>query len=327
MSSPASALTLACIQHLWPGRRCERSASCRSAGPRCSSSPRSRAPQPGPTEVLVRVTAAGVNPVDWKVRARGGFLGEPPFTVGWDVAGVVEELGRGVTRFAPGDRVFGMPRFPREAAAYAEYVTAPSRQLARIPDGPLDEEAAALPLAGLTAWQALVETAGVGPRHACPRSRGRGRGRAPRGADREGARCVRHRHGPRGEARLPRVARGGRGGRLHDRAGRGRASATWTSCSTSSAATRRTDALATLRDERHPRHRDRERRVAARARGGARPGRRPARRARPARDWRRSRSSSPRARFGPTSPRPSRSPRRAARTRRARRAGRRGSSC
>ena len=48
-------------------------------------------PEPGPTEVLVRVAAAGVNPVDWKVRARGGFLGEPPFTVGWDVAGVVEE--------------------------------------------------------------------------------------------------------------------------------------------------------------------------------------------------------------------------------------------
>jgi NADPH:quinone reductase-like Zn-dependent oxidoreductase len=117
-------------------------------------------PQAGPTEVLVRATAAGVNPVDWKVRARGGFL-EPPFTVGWDVAGVVETLGRGVTRFEPGDRVFGMPRFPREAAAYAEYVTSPSRQLARIPDSISDVEAAALPLAGLTAWQALVETADV----------------------------------------------------------------------------------------------------------------------------------------------------------------------
>jgi NADPH:quinone reductase-like Zn-dependent oxidoreductase len=111
--------------------------------------------------VLVRVRAAGVNPVDWKTRAGGAFLGEPPFTVGWDVAGVVEEVGTGVTRFRPGDRVFGMPRFPREAAAYAEYATAPSRQLARVPDGLGDVEAAALPLAGLTAWQALVETAGV----------------------------------------------------------------------------------------------------------------------------------------------------------------------
>ena len=63
-------------------------------------------PEPGPTEVLVRVAAAGVNPVDWKVRAGGGFLGDPPFTVGWDVAGTVEAVGFGVTWLAPGDRVF-----------------------------------------------------------------------------------------------------------------------------------------------------------------------------------------------------------------------------
>src|SRR5919108_564074 len=104
-------------------------------------------PDPAPTEVLVRVRAAGINPVDWKTRARGGFIGGPPFTVGWDVAGVVEAVGFGVTRFEPGDRVFGMPRFPHEAAAYAEYVTSPSRQLARVPDGLSDVEAAALPLA------------------------------------------------------------------------------------------------------------------------------------------------------------------------------------
>ena len=122
-------------------------------------------PEPAPTEVLVRVAAAGVNPVDWKTRTRGGFLGSPPFTVGWDVAGVVEEVGRGVTRFEPGDRVFGMPRFPREAAAYAEYITSPSRQLARTPEELDDVHAAALPLAGLTAWQALVETAGVEEGH------------------------------------------------------------------------------------------------------------------------------------------------------------------
>jgi len=120
-------------------------------------------PDPIPTEVLVRMRAAGVNPVDWKVRTRGGFLGQPPFTVGWDVAGIVEAVGYGVTRFTPGDRVFGMPRFPREAAAYAEYVTSPSRQLTRIHEGLRDVEAAGLPLAGLTAWQALVETAGIGP--------------------------------------------------------------------------------------------------------------------------------------------------------------------
>ena len=120
-------------------------------------------PVPAPTEVLVRVSAGGVNPVDWKTRARGGFLGEPPFTLGWDVAGVVEEVGAGVTRFEPGARVFGMPRFPQEAGCYAEYVTSPSRQLASTPEALSDVEAAALPLAGLTAWQALVETADIRP--------------------------------------------------------------------------------------------------------------------------------------------------------------------
>jgi NADPH:quinone reductase-like Zn-dependent oxidoreductase len=118
-------------------------------------------PAPVPTEVLVKVAAAGVNPVDWKTRSSGGMLGSPPFTVGWDVAGVVEELGFGVTRFAVGDRVFGMPRFPREAGAYAEFVTSPSRQLARIPDRVSDVEAGAMPLGSLTAWQALVDTAAV----------------------------------------------------------------------------------------------------------------------------------------------------------------------
>ena len=120
-------------------------------------------PQPRPTEVLVRVAGAGVNPVDWKTRAKGAFLGEPPFTVGWDVAGVVEQVGYGVTRFAVGDRVFGMPRFPGEAAAYAEYITARSRQLARVPEGLDLVEAAAIPLGALTAWQTLVDTADVGP--------------------------------------------------------------------------------------------------------------------------------------------------------------------
>jgi NADPH:quinone reductase-like Zn-dependent oxidoreductase len=132
-------------------------------GPEVLELTEARTPDPAPTEVLVRVAAAGVNPVDWKTRIRGGFLGEPPFTVGWDVAGTVEAVGMGVTRFDVGDRVFGMPRFPREAAAYAEHVTSPSRQLARTPDGLADVEAAALPLAGLTAWQALVETADVQP--------------------------------------------------------------------------------------------------------------------------------------------------------------------
>ncbi|WP_155375678.1 NADP-dependent oxidoreductase [Catellatospora vulcania] len=117
-------------------------------------------PVPGPTEVLVEVHAAGVNPVDWTVRRHGLFL-TPPYTVGWDVSGVVAAVGAGVTRFQAGDEVYGMPHFPRAAGGYAEYVTAPSRHLARKPAALSHVEAAALPLAGLTAWQALVDTAGV----------------------------------------------------------------------------------------------------------------------------------------------------------------------
>jgi NADPH:quinone reductase-like Zn-dependent oxidoreductase len=123
-------------------------------------------PEPIPTEVLVKVAAAGVNPVDYKTRERGAFLavlGGFPAILGWDVAGTVEEVAPGgTTRFQVGDRVFGMPWFPRRAGCYAEYVTSPSRQLARTPEKLSDEQAAALPLAGLTAWQSLVDTAGVG---------------------------------------------------------------------------------------------------------------------------------------------------------------------
>lgn len=121
-------------------------------------------PQPLPTEVQAEVAFAGVNPVDGKVRvglsvaaAMGGF----PFTIGWDFAGVVSQLGIGVTRFAVGDRVFGMPRFPRAGGSYAEYLTAPARHLVKVP-GSLDlSTAAAVPLPATTAYQALVDVAQV----------------------------------------------------------------------------------------------------------------------------------------------------------------------
>jgi NADPH:quinone reductase-like Zn-dependent oxidoreductase len=118
-------------------------------------------PKPIPTEVQVRVHAAGINPVDFKTRAGkgvSGVLGEPPVRLGWDVSGVVTEVPGGVTRFRVGDEVFGMPWFPRQAGAYAEYVTAPSRHFAAKPHTLSHEEAAALPLAGLTAWQIVVDT-------------------------------------------------------------------------------------------------------------------------------------------------------------------------
>ncbi|MBS1889556.1 MAG: NADP-dependent oxidoreductase [Actinobacteria bacterium] len=119
------------------------------------------APEPIPTEVQVRVRAAGVNPVDLKTRAGKGMaavLGAPPFTVGWDVCGEVTAVGLGVTRFQVGDDVFGMPWFPRAAGAYAELVTAPSRHFEHQPHALSTEEAGALPLAGLTAWQVVVDT-------------------------------------------------------------------------------------------------------------------------------------------------------------------------
>lgn len=119
-------------------------------------------PAPLPTEVLVRVHAAGVNPVDWKSRAGGGMAGvlrDPPLVLGWDVSGVVAEVGFGVTTLAVGDEVYGMPWFPRAAAAYAEFVTAPARQFARKPRTLSHPEAAAVPLAALTAWQVLFDTA------------------------------------------------------------------------------------------------------------------------------------------------------------------------
>lgn len=122
-------------------------------------------PQPLPTEVQVEVHYAGVNPVDAKTRegasvamAMGGF----PLTVGWDVAGIVSQLGAGVTRFAVGDRVYGMPRFPRACGAYAQYVTAPSRQLVKVPSTLDLKTAAAVPLPATTAWQIVVDVAAVG---------------------------------------------------------------------------------------------------------------------------------------------------------------------
>jgi NADPH:quinone reductase-like Zn-dependent oxidoreductase len=117
-------------------------------------------PVPGMLEVLVEVKATGVNPVDWKVR-RNGYWFTPPLSPGWDISGVVAAVGPGVTRFEVGDEVYGMPAFPSAASGYAEYVVAPSRHLARKPANLSHVEAAALPLAGLTAWQALAQTAKV----------------------------------------------------------------------------------------------------------------------------------------------------------------------
>ncbi|MEV6872893.1 NADP-dependent oxidoreductase [Amycolatopsis sp. NPDC051128] len=129
-------------------------------GPEVLKEVRLPRPAPGPGEVLVRVRAAGVNPTDWKHRAIPGlFLGEPPFVLGWDVSGVIETTGAGVALFKPGDEVFGMLPYPYGAGSHAEYVTGPARAFAPKPAAIDHDQAGALPLAALTAWQALVDTA------------------------------------------------------------------------------------------------------------------------------------------------------------------------
>lgn len=119
-------------------------------------------PQPSSGEVLVRIKAAGINPVDAAVR--GGFyplLGKPPFVLGWDLAGIVEAVGPDTTDFAPGDAVFGLLRFPAQAATYAELAAAPVSELAHKPESLDHVHAGALPLAGLTAWLGLVEIGNI----------------------------------------------------------------------------------------------------------------------------------------------------------------------
>jgi NADPH:quinone reductase-like Zn-dependent oxidoreductase len=116
-------------------------------------------PEPGLSQILVQVRAAGVNPSDWAHRAFRVFLGEPPFTLGWDVSGVVGSVGFGVTLFKPGDEVFGMLPYPFGVGSHAEYAVGPARAFAIKPANVDHVTAGALPLAALTAWQALNDTA------------------------------------------------------------------------------------------------------------------------------------------------------------------------
>ena len=114
-------------------------------------------------EVLVRVHAAGVNPIDWKIRE--GQLHTLlhhtfPLVLGWDVSGVVEKVGPDTKRLHIGDEVFSKPDITRDGA-YAEFIVIKESEVALKPVSIDHVHAAALPLAGLTAWQALFETAGL----------------------------------------------------------------------------------------------------------------------------------------------------------------------
>lgn len=117
-------------------------------------------PKPERGEVLIRTLAAGVNPVDWQIRQGGLSPAVPhgfPLIPGWDVAGVIDELGEACQGFRKGDRVFAYARKPLiQWGTYAEYVAVAERHVALMPPSLLFEEAAGIPCAALTAHQALA---------------------------------------------------------------------------------------------------------------------------------------------------------------------------
>lgn len=118
-------------------------------------------------EVLIQVKAISINPVDVKTRAGKGLAGRlkeiKPLILGWDISGIVTEVGDAVLGIKKGDEVFGMVNFPGHGKAYAEYVAAPAAHVALKPSNITHTEAAAATLAALTAWQAMVTHAKVQP--------------------------------------------------------------------------------------------------------------------------------------------------------------------
>ena len=109
-------------------------------------------------EILVRVHAAGVNPVDWKIRS-GAFGGlKFPAILGYDVSGTVEQVGEGVKEFKTGDEVFAYLSLSK-GGGYAQYVSVPAKEAAKKPAKADHKQAAAVPLAALTAWQAMFDKA------------------------------------------------------------------------------------------------------------------------------------------------------------------------
>ena len=120
-------------------------------------------PEPARGDVLVKVHAAAVNPVDWKIRAgyAKGFLDYTfPLILGWDLSGVVEAVGSGVTDWKSGDEVYSRPDLARNGA-YAEFVAVKATELGRKPKSIDHRAASAIPLAALTAWQAMFDAAGL----------------------------------------------------------------------------------------------------------------------------------------------------------------------
>ena len=118
-----------------------------------------RIPDIGEDDVLIKVMATSVNPIDWKVRE--GFLRDRiphnlPLILGWDVSGIIEACGKNVHHFSPGDEVYSHPNLARDGS-YAEYICVNASEITYKPQTLSHKEAASLPLAGINAWKALIE--------------------------------------------------------------------------------------------------------------------------------------------------------------------------
>lgn len=118
-------------------------------------------PQPKDDEILVKVHAAAVNPVEWKIRAGDGerFGLKLPLILGGDIAGTVEEIGDGIENFKKGDAIYGMTASGGFSGGYAEYALVKADGIAPKPESLSFEEAAAIPIAALTAWQSIFDLA------------------------------------------------------------------------------------------------------------------------------------------------------------------------
>ena len=124
-------------------------------------------PEVKENEILVKIKAAGINPVDWKIREgyiKDLFPYDFPIILGWDAAGIVKQAGSKVTRFKEGDEIFAYCRKPSvHGGAYAEYIVLEEEHAAIKPKNISFEEAAAIPLAALTAYQSLFDAAKIKP--------------------------------------------------------------------------------------------------------------------------------------------------------------------
>ncbi|MCW8330620.1 NADP-dependent oxidoreductase [Photobacterium sp. SDRW27] len=141
-------------------KQCQQLAITRFGEPSVLAMQSAEVPQPTASQVLIKVAYAGVNPIDAKTRAGLGWAAQQnkdklPWVPGYDIAGVVAELGSGVTNLSVGDTVSGFIGFPLLGGGYSEYVVAEADALSLVSESVSLVEAAALPLAGQTAWQAL----------------------------------------------------------------------------------------------------------------------------------------------------------------------------